>query len=156
MKKAIVYYSLTGQTEKNAKYFAEALGADLIRVDTVKPMPEGKNQQIMYGGMLATFGIKPAITVSPKNLGAYDELILGTPVWAGKMAPAIATLLKDKTVCSKVVAAFLLSGSGNGKKCEAALKQRCAGLQHAVSLVDEYNPISEGNEEKRKAFVKAL
>ena len=40
MKRLVVYYSLSGNTEEAAQKIAEKLGADLLKVDTVKAMPK--------------------------------------------------------------------------------------------------------------------
>ena len=40
MKRLVVYYSLSGNTEEAAKKIAEALGADLLKLETVKKMPK--------------------------------------------------------------------------------------------------------------------
>lgn len=156
MKKAIIYYSLSKNTKEWAEKIAAAIGADAYQIDTVKPMPEGKNQQIMFGGMQATFGLRPAIKGVPANLSEYDEILLGTPIWAGKMAPAFNTFLKKNPVQGKVTGVFMLSGSGNAEKCDAKCRQMFPNLKATASLVDHYNELSKGNEEKVAEFVKAF
>ena len=39
MKTAVVYYSMSGNTEQIAKKLAEKLGADVIRIEPVKENP---------------------------------------------------------------------------------------------------------------------
>lgn len=156
MKRAVIYYSLTENTRAAAEKIAEATGSELIRIEMVKRMPEGRNQQIMYGGMLATFGVKPKLNKVPNNISEYDEIIIGLPVWAGKMAPPMATLLKDNEIQNKVKAAFILSGSGNSDKCEAKLKTILPELKYTASLADSYNSLSEQNDEKISDFVKNI
>lgn len=156
MKTAVIYYSLSENTKEAAETIASALDADCIRIGTVKPMPTGRTQQIMYGGMLATFGLKPQITGVPENLDSYDRIILGTPVWAGKMAPAILTLLSNPAVPEKVTAVFALSGSGNAESCLARMKKKLPNLTVTASLADHYNELSAKNAEKTTAFFEQL
>lgn len=61
MKKAVVYYSLSGNTKEAAEKIAKEIGADLIHIDQMKAMPESKATQMFVGGMKATFGMKPQI-----------------------------------------------------------------------------------------------
>lgn len=80
MKKAVVFYSLSGNTQAAAKEIAEGNGADLIELKLVKPFPTEKSKQLALGGMQAMFGMKPAIQELSKNIKEYDVLILGTPI----------------------------------------------------------------------------
>ena len=90
MKELVVYYSLEGNTKQAAEIIADRLNADILRLNTVKEIPKNKMKYVI-GGMQAAFGVcaklKP-ITLNPEQ---YDRIILGTPVWAGKSAPAINT-----------------------------------------------------------------
>lgn len=137
MKRAVVYYSLTENTKKAAEAVAEKTGAELIRIDMVKKMPESFSQQIMYGGMLASFGLCPKISGVPNDILSYDEIIVGTPIWAGKHSPAINTFLKNKEVRSKVTSVFTLSGGGDNKKCIPRLKKMLPNLKNTVALADQ-------------------
>lgn len=85
MKKAVVFYSLSGNTQAAAKEIAEGIGADLIELKLVKPFPTEKSKQLALGGMQAMFGMKPAIQELSKNIKEYDVLILGTPIWGVRL-----------------------------------------------------------------------
>ena len=50
MKRIIVYYSLSGNTEEAVKNIAEKLGCETLRVDTVKDMPKSFVARILVGG----------------------------------------------------------------------------------------------------------
>lgn len=71
MKKAVVFYSLSGNTQAAAKEIAEGIGADLIELKLVKPFPTEKSKQLALGGMQAMFGMKPAIQELSKNIKNY-------------------------------------------------------------------------------------
>jgi len=156
MKRAVIYYSLTENTKEAAEKIAEKLGADLFRIDTVKPMPEEFGKQMMYGGMQATFGLKPEITGVPENVSEYNEIIIGTPIWAGKNTPAINTLLTNKEIRDKVVAVFTLSGGGDNKKCMPKLEKKLANLKHSVALADKKLGKEAESAAKLEAFIEEL
>ena len=156
MKRAVIYYSLTGNTKKTAELVAERCGADLIRIDMVKPMPEGFKKQIMYGGMLATFGKKPEVTGIPDNITTYDDIILGTPVWASTFAPALRTLFTKKDIGDKVSAVFTLSGSGDNTKCLKKLAKFCPNIKNSVSLSDENSGKPQDNKGLLEEFIKKI
>lgn len=155
MKKAIIYYSLSGNTEKAAKDLASLTGADLIKVDFVKPMPKSKGAQILKGGMQTSFGMKPAIT-GLTDTSKYDELILGAPIWAGKCASPINTILATNGIADKITSVFTFSGGGDNDKCIANLNKRLPNLKHNVALADKSNELSKDNDSKIKAFAEQI
>jgi len=152
MKRAIIFYSLTEHTKEAADKLAELTGAETFRIQTVVPMPEEMGKQMMTGGMQAVFGICPKITGLPNNLSEYDEIILGTPIWAGKNASPINTLLKDKQLRGKITAVFTFSGGGDNDRCIAGRKKKLVNLKHTVALADKKNELSKGNDAALEAF----
>lgn len=156
MKRAIIFYSLTNNTKEAAEIIANKLEADLYRIDTVKPMAEEKSKQMMFGGMQATFGMSPAIKGMPDDILHYDDIVIGTPIWAGKNAPAINTLLKTKGVKEKVTAVFTFSGGGDNDTCIARLQKKLPNLSNTVALADRNNAAAPKNMDKINAFVEAL
>ena len=156
MKRAIIYYSLTDNTKETAEILAKRLGADLFRIETLKPMPKNKGKQMLIGGMKATFGMCPKIKGVPEDILSFDEIIIGTPIWAGKNVPAINTLFKCRGIEDKVTAVFTFSGGGDNDKCVAGLKRRLPNLTHMVALADRNNPVASGNMDKLEAFAKEL
>ena len=141
MKRAIIYYSLTGNTMGGAEKLAELLDADIYRIETIKPMPSDKTKQMMIGGMKAIFGMCPEIKGVPENTELYDEFIIGTPIWAGKHAPAVNTLLKNKKITEKITAVFTFSGGGDNDKCIEILTKMLPKLNHTAALADRSPPV---------------
>ena len=153
MKRAVLFYSLTDNTREAAKEIGRLLNADVYAIDTIRPMPKSMGMQMMYGGMLATFGMCPKIKGIPENISDYDEIILGTPIWASKQAPAINTVLKNREICQRIVAVFTFSGGGDNDKCQEILKKQLPNLNHMVALADRNNPVASENQIKLKDFV---
>ena len=83
----VVYYSYTGSTELIASEIADALGADLLKLQLAKPMPQG-GRAFAIGGLTAALGIKARLQAWDKDPSQYDAVIVGTPVWAWHTAPA--------------------------------------------------------------------
>lgn len=156
MKRIIIYYSLTDNTKNAAEKLAELLNADLCRIDTVKTMPSDKGKQMIIGGMKATFGMRPEIKGVPPEITSYNEVIIGTPVWAGKNAPAVNTLLKNKQIKEKVTAVFTLSGGGDNDKCVARLRKMLPNLKYTTALADRNHKTACRNEDKLCAFAKEI
>jgi flavorubredoxin len=107
----VAYFSRTGMTEKLATQLAAKLGASL---DLVKP-------QVSYAGgggyMKAVWQslFRQAPEVACKRDPAdYSILIIGSPVWTGRLSPPMRSYLTRFRGRIGHVAAFWVSGSGMG------------------------------------------
>lgn len=156
MKKAVVFYSLSGNTQAAAKEIAEGIGADLIELKLVKPFPTEKSKQLALGGMQAMFGMKPAIQELSKNIKEYDVLILGTPIWAGMIAAPVHSFLNKYQVLDKIVAVFTFSGGGDNKRCIAKLSKRLPRLKVEVALANRDSDLAIHNADKIHHFIKEV
>lgn len=156
MKKAVVFYSLSGNTQAAAKEIAEGIGADLIELKLVKPFPTEKSKQLALGGMQAMFGMKPAIQELSKNIKEYDVLILGTPIWAGTIAAPVHSFLNKYQVLDKIVAVFTFSGGGDNKRCIAKLSKRLPRLKVEVALANRDSNLAIHNADKIHHFIKEV
>lgn len=156
MKRAVIFFSLTNNTKDAAEYIAEKIGADIFEINLVKPMPESFNKQILLGGMQSSMGMKPKIKDIPININDYDEIILGTPIWAGKAASPVNTLLKKYNVADKITSVFTFSGGGDNDKCISALSKKLGNIKTNVALADSKSEISVQNREKIDKFVDTI
>lgn len=156
MKKAVVFYSLSGNTQAAAKEIAEGIGADLIELKLVKPFPTEKSKQLALGGMQAMFGMKHAIQELSKNIKEYDVLILGTPIWAGKITAPVHSFLNKYQVLDKIVAVFTFSGGGDNKRCIAKLSKRLPRLKVEVALANRDSDLAIHNADKIHHFIKEV
>lgn len=156
MKKAVVFYSLSGNTQAAAKEIAEGIGADLIELKLVKPFPTEKSKQLALGGMQAMFGMKPAIQELSKNIKEYDVLILGTPIWAGTIAAPVHSFLNKYQVLDKIVVVFTFSGGGDNKRCIAKLSKRLPRLKVEVALANRDSDLAIHNADKIHHFIKEV
>ena len=163
MKTIIVFYSLDGNTRKAAEALAAHIGADLCEIQPVKPLvSKGKPSfgTLITGGGQVTFGICPKLREFAADLAAYDRIILGTPVWAGKCAAPTYSFLKKfcpkHALTDRITAAFTLSGSGDNTGCVRQLHKLLPALRDTVSLADQSNALSSENEANLAAFAEAI
>lgn len=149
MKTIIVYYSLEGSTRKVAEKIAKEINADLLELQMVKEVPKKGFMKFMEGGRQASFGVCPKLKSYSFSISDYDRVIIGTPVWAGKPAPAINTFLKENELNYKVSAVFTLSGSGNNEGCLKKLKKVCPSILNDANLLDTNDVKNEELNERR-------
>ena len=125
MKSVIVYYSLTGNTALVSKMIAERIGADLIRLQPDKEVPESGAKKYLIGSKSVMLNEKPRLLNDDLNLDGYDTLIIGTPIWARSFVPAINTFLSDYGIKDKSIYLFTLHGPGmKTEPCLAKMKEK--------------------------------
>lgn len=156
MKRAVIYYSLTNNTKETAEYIAKEIGADIFAIETVKPMPDSFGKQILLGGMQSCMGMTPKIKDISADFEQYDEIILGTPIWAGKAAAPINTLLKKYRIADKITAVFTYSGGGDNDKCISSLEKKLKNLKMNVAFADQKSEAAGSNHEKLEKFVEDI
>lgn len=156
MKRIIVYYSLSGNTEEAVKSVAAQLDCDVLKIDTVKAMPKSFAARILVGGGQVAMNIVPKLKPIEKDLSGYDEIFIGTPIWNSKGVPAINAFLSDAGICSKVTGLIITSGGGDIEKCVKALESKIPNVKYKVSLLDRNHKDCGLNEGKIKEFVETV
>ncbi|MDR3217037.1 MAG: NAD(P)H-dependent oxidoreductase [Clostridiaceae bacterium] len=112
MSTLIIYYSYSGNTRKIAEALAVEKAADLTAINDEKR--PGKFKAYSSGCLKALNGQGWAIQPLTVDLGAYDEIILLTPIWAGNVPPAVNSAL-ELLPAGKEVSIKAVSGSGSSK-----------------------------------------
>ncbi len=156
MKPAVVYFSLTGNTEYAAKQIAIKLNADLIRLRLKKEMKKEGFRTYFIGGMSALFNKKPALSNPVLKLDKYKTVIIGAPIWAGRLAAPINTFLAGNKLEGKSVYLFACSAGGSADKGFRLIKKKLSGteIKGAALFV---NPLKNKDETaKIDAFCQAV
>lgn len=153
MKTLVVYYSRTGITKKVAEFISENLNCDCEEIIDTKDR-KGIKRYFIAGKDAATKQITE-IKEPAKNSSLYDLIIIGTPVWAFTMAPAIRTYITRYKDNLKNVAFFCTQGGSGGKQTLKDMQSLCgkrpmASLELIARTVikDTYKPSVKGFIEK--------
>lgn len=159
MKTAIVYYSMSGNTQQTAEMIAETIGADLIRIDPVREYPSKGFRKFIWGGKSAVMGDTPAL--QPYRFDSdYDRIIFGTPVWASNITPPIRSFIKENRdmLAGKSFAVFVCFSGGGADKAIEKLRQLLEIDNYAAQLIliDPKDKPSAENAAKLKAFCNDL
>ncbi len=128
-KSLIVYYSWSnGNTKKIAEMIQKAIGADIVRIDTVIPYSGSYNDVVKQGQDEVNRGYKPKIKPLGIDLENYDTVIAGTPTWWYTMAPAMLTFLTSNNWTGKTVIPFMTNGGWPGHVIQD-MKKACKGAK---------------------------
>jgi flavodoxin len=111
-----VFYSRSGNTQVMAGFIEEAVGGDLVRIETVHPYPEEYRATTRQAREELDSGFKPPITTKIANLASYDVVFIGSPCWWATIAPPVITFLTENDLAGKTVVPFMThKGSGLGR-----------------------------------------
>ncbi len=108
----VVFYSRTGNTKKLAEKIARKLDADIEEIIDKKSRKGILGY--VFGGRDA-FRKSTTEIIFKKDPEKYRLVVIGTPVWAGTVVPAVRTYLIENKSKLKKVAFFCTFGGGAGK-----------------------------------------
>ena len=114
MKKLIVFYSYSGNTRKIAESIRAITGADVAKIETVAPYSDDYDDVVEQGKREIDKKFCPEIRPLGVDVSAYDEIILGTPVWWYTYAPAVRTFFSQNDLTGKTVYPFATNGGWVG------------------------------------------
>jgi len=113
MKVLVVYYSRTGNTRLVAETIAKGLNADIEEIKDLK------DRIGIFGylrsGYEAIFKKLTDIKPINKNLEEHDLIVIGSPVWAGRLPSPVRTFLISYGHKIRKTAFFATCGISSGK-----------------------------------------
>ncbi len=144
MKDLIIYYSLTGDTERIAEIIRQETGADIIRLKPADEPDKSSWSRYFWGGKSVFFDEKPLLDNEFPDFDLYDRIFIGTPVWSFNITPAVNTLLSMFDFAGKKIYPFVSYEGFNRnfkiikeKLPKADVRQGGAFLKSSKNLHDE-------------------
>lgn len=123
----VAYFSATGNTEGVAQKLADGLGADLYEIVPETPYT---SDDLNYSDSSSRSSIemddpdaRPAISGSVENMGQYDVVLLGYPIWWGEAPRIMSTFMESYDFSGKMLAAFCTSASSGFGSSDSALRE---------------------------------
>ena len=129
MKKLVAYFSASGITKAAAERLAKAAGADLFEIKPATPYTRADldwtNQKSRSSVEMNDPDSRPEIAQRLSNMGDYDTIWIGFPIWWYVAPTIIGTFVESYDFSGKTIVPFATSGdSGMGKTVEV-LKSLC-------------------------------
>jgi flavodoxin len=151
----VVYYSISGHTRDAAIAIGAGLGAD------IEPIVEPATTRITPWsyftlGMKGVFGMAAPIGPGTYDPTTYDLVILGTPIWGGKMsAPARSYVMAHRGQFRRL-ALFCTQGGTGGETALAEMATIAETKAAAMLALSDADRASGKSAEKIAGFVAAL
>lgn len=119
----VAYFSASGVTKNAAEKLAKAANANLFEIEPVRPYTDAdldwtdkKSRSIIEMNDLSS---RPEIAEKCENMGSYDVVFVGFPIWWYVEPRIIDTFIDSYDFSGKTVIPFATSGgSGLGKTAE--------------------------------------
>lgn len=93
MKVLIAYFSLGGHTRKYALALSEALDCDIVEIHDKSSRAGALG--FVKSGFDSVFNRKARISYPSLNLGAYDRVVLCSPVWASRLSTPVRQFIRQ-------------------------------------------------------------
>lgn len=122
MKKLFIYYSLTGNGDAVAAEL-EKRGYETRKIKSKIKYPKSLFPLMMKGGYRAMTEKKDPLQDFDTNITKYDKIVIGSPVWDDRLAPATNTLLDKLDLKGKNLSFILYSGSGQAQKATEKIQE---------------------------------
>ena len=140
----VAYFSASGVTAKVAKNLAEAAGADIFEIRPQQPYTQADlnwhDDNSRSSVEMRDASARPEIAEKVADMGKYDVIFLGFPIWWYVAPHIINTFLESYDLSGKKIVLFATSGgSGFGKAVEG-LKQSCPGATVTEGKLLNGNP----------------
>ena len=135
----VVYFSHTGNTETVANFIHEAVGGDIIKLETEEPYTDNYNDLLDIAQNEQNENARPALSTRIDNIEDYDTIFLGYPIWWGDMPMALYTFLDEYDLSGKTIAPFTTSGGSglSGTPSNIADEEPNATVTEGLSIGDD-------------------
>lgn len=152
----VAYFSASGVTKNAAEKLAKTANADLFEIKPVRPYTDAdlnwmdkKSRSTIEMNDLSS---RPEIAKKCENMGSYDVVFVGFPIWWYVEPRIIDTFLESYDFSGKTVIPFATSGgSGLGKTAEIFKK-----ILGANTTVKDGKLLTRASETDVSDWVKSL
>ena len=144
MKPIIIFYSRSGNTEKLAYRIKEDFQCDILKIDPeeaygnyiascVRVMGENRRKE------------KPRFVTGIPDLGTYDVILLGYPIWASDMPVFVSEFISQCNLSGKKIIPFATFGRNAISGSVKTLQSVCDGAEillpfnYGMFKKDDYN-----------------
>ena len=131
MKKLVAYFSATCVTAKVANQLADAIDADVFEI---RPAQIYSKEDLNWWEKSSRSTIemndptsRPEIAKRRDNMGEYDIIYVGFPIWWNVAPRIVNTFLESYDFSGKTIVPFATSGGSGADQVNSSIQSSCAG-----------------------------
>ncbi len=154
MNTIVVFYSRKGTTKKVGELIAKELNCDVEEIFNTK-----KRTGLigwLKSGRDAMRGSLTTLEKIDKDVGSYDLIIIGTPIWSRRMSTPIKTFISENKSKFKSVAFFATEGSKGGPQAFEGMTELCGKEPKSTLEINKKDMKKGVYVEKVNEFVQKL
>lgn len=144
MSKLVAYFSASGTTARVARRLANAIGADLFEIAPETPYTSAdlnwRDKTSRSTAEMNDETSRPAISGRVQNMGDYDTVFVGFPIWWYVEPRIIDTFLESYDLSGKTIVPFATSGGSNLGKAPQRMAQLAPGATVVAGRLLNGNP----------------
>lgn len=115
MKTLILYLSVTGNTEKLAHQIANQIkDVAFLPIQLKTKIPESEFWKVIKIGFLMWLGKGISYSIPHVEIDAFEQVIVGTPVWMGKTALPVIDVVNKLKISNRIIGIFATCGAEPG------------------------------------------
>jgi flavodoxin len=147
----VAFYSMTGNTRQLASEIAAAIDADLEEIR--EPHARSGVKGVLRALCDALLRRKPAIEPIARDPADYDLLVLGGPVWSGRIAAPVRTYADIHGKRARQVALFCTQGCHGAEEALSELEWFFHPAPRAALIVDAEHLPPTAHRDALRTFV---
>lgn len=148
----VAYFSRTGTTEGMAELIARQTDGTLFEIVPATLYSENYQETVSRHQEERRTDARPEIAEQVEDMGQYDVIFIGFPLWSGDAPVIIRTFMESYDLSGKTVIPFATSGGSGISAAQATVTSFCPN-----SAVLDGLCISGGNMESRvTSWIKGL
>lgn len=114
---------ILGNVEYMAQTIQQAVGGDLLRIETVEEYPLEHEALVDFAAEEQEADARPALATQIENLEQYDTIFLGYPNWWGDMPQALYTFLESYDLSGKTIIPFCPHGGSGFSRTQSTIAE---------------------------------
>lgn len=130
----IAYFSHTGNTKTVAELIQAETGGSLFEITAEKPYPDDYDACLAQASQELAGDYRPELSSHVSDMGEYDTIFVGYPIWHGNTPMAIRSFLEEYELSGKTIIPFCTSGSSGIAQSVSAIRSLCPGSEVSDGL----------------------
>lgn len=130
----IAYFSRTGTTKEAAREIQTVTGGDLFEIEVANPYPSSYQAAVDRARQELDGNARPELSSYVENMGDYEVIILGYPIWWHTAPMAVDTFLEAYDLTGKTILPFCTSGGGSIEESMADIRRLSQGANVGTGL----------------------
>ncbi|CDN48790.1 flavodoxin [Neorhizobium galegae] len=106
----VAYFSRSGNTRVIAGQIGRARSADVFEIEPAEPYPADYDETVRQAKRETETDYEPPLRGSVRDIGSYDVVFLGFPIWGMTAPPVIRSFLSAHDLSGRTIVPFVTHG----------------------------------------------